>query len=558
MKSIVRWPRCRLRRASAIAPRRSLTTEESAECAMNRASALSASKRARVVFPVPGGPHKISDGIVAPPSINRRNTRPSPTRCSWPPNSPSVRGRMRSDGGAGVFDRASRSVASRISGKSAAELWSGIGLAEQAYHNNAIRLEAANLPSHVAGVIMQPNFPRRTTMRNLTSLSRRSFAKLVGAGAAAAVVHPGITWAEATATRSIPGTIVRLNSNENPYGPSPLALKAMSDAFPLVWRYPDEHADALLETLTKLHGVTREQIVLGDGSGEILKVCAEAFTGPTTGDTTPIELSKPTRGPALQFIPGRGKLIVADPTYEAIVNHARVNRAEVVKVPLNKSFAHDLSKMLAVANEGLIYICNPNNPTASITPKNEMADFIAKVPPKTMILVDEAYFHYADSPDYESVIPLVKDHPNLIVARTFSKIYGMAGLRCGYGIAQPETIKRMHGFQMWDSVNIMALAAASASLDDPEQVPNGQRLITEAKAFTVGELDKLGYKTIPSQANFIMFDCKRPVVPLIQAMKEHNVQVGRLFPALPNHMRLTIGKKSEMESFLAAFKQVTA
>jgi len=214
--------------------------------------------------------------------------------------------------------------------------------------------------------------------------------------------------------------------------------------------------------------------------------------------------------------------------------------------------------MSASAQKGLIYICNPNNPTASITPKNDLRDFIAKTSPDTMILVDEAYFHYADGLDYESVIPMVKDHPNLIVARTFSKIYGMAGLRCGYCVAQPETIKRMHGYQMWDSVNIMALTAASASLDDAEQVNNGRKMNTEARGFTLKELDKLGYKSIPSQANFIMFDCKKPVVPLIKAMKEKNVAVGRLFPAYPNHMRLTIGKQSEMESFVSAFKQVMA
>jgi histidinol-phosphate aminotransferase len=175
-----------------------------------------------------------------------------------------------------------------------------------------------------------------------------------------------------------------------------------------------------------------------------------------------------------------------------------------------------------------------------------------------MILVDEAYFHFADNPDYESVIPLVKDHPNLIVSRTFSKIYGMAGLRCGYCVAQKEVIERMRQQQMWDSVNIMALAAASASLDDSDHVPNGQRLNAEAKQFTTSELDRMGYKAIPSQANFIMFDCRRPVVPLIQAMKQRNVHVGRLFPALPNHMRVTIGKKSEMENFLAAFGEVVA
>jgi histidinol-phosphate aminotransferase len=134
----------------------------------------------------------------------------------------------------------------------------------------------------------------------------------------------------------------------------------------------------------------------------------------------------------------------------------------------------------------------------------------------------------------------------------------MAGLRCGYCVAKKQSIDRMRSRQMGDSVNIMALAAASASLDDPDQLPNGHRLNKEARTFTIGELEKLGYKTIPSQANFIMFDCKRPVVPLIQAMKERKVHVGRLFPSLPNHMRLTIGKKTEMESFVSAFKQVTA
>ena len=156
------------------------------------------------------------------------------------------------------------------------------------------------------------------------------------------------------------------------------------------------------------------------------------------------------------------------------------------------------------------------------------------------------------------MIPLIKDHSNLIVARTFSKIYGMAGLRCGYCVAQREAIERMRPHQMWDSVNILALAAAIASLDDLDQVANGRRLNSEAKTFVTGELDAMGYKQIPSQANFIMFDAKRPVVPLIKALKERNVQVGRLFPALPDHMRVTIGKKTEMESFLSAFRQVMA
>ncbi len=379
---------------------------------------------------------------------------------------------------------------------------------------------------------------------NTIPISRRKFAQLLGAGAACAVARPAFSLAAPPAAESATAGVVRLSSNENPYGPSPKALKAMTDAFGLSCRYPDEHADSLIEELAKLNDLNRDQIVLGDGSSEILQLCAAAFTGPVAN-------GRNDSG-------GRGTLVAADPTFEAILNNAKVNGAEVVKVPLTGTFSHDLSKMAAAAKEGLIYICNPNNPTASITPKNELRDFIAKLPRHTMILVDEAYFHYADSPDYESVIPLIKDHPNLIVARTFSKIYGMAGLRCGYCVAQHETIERMRPHQMWDSVNIMALAAAIASLDDPDQVTNGRRLNSEAKAYVIGELDVMGYKQIPSQANFIMFDVKRPVVPLIQALKQRSVHVGRLFPALPNHMRLTIGKKTEMEAFLANFRQVTA
>ena len=380
--------------------------------------------------------------------------------------------------------------------------------------------------------------PLEELLMNTQSISRRHFAHLLGVGAAAAIVRPRISVAtEKPVTETAPtgSVVVRLSANENPYGPSAKAHEAMKNAHPACNRYPDEANDVLIDKIAKINNVNRNQIVLGDGSGEILKICAETFTGPT-----------------------QGKLVAADPTFEAILEYSKACGADVVKVPLTGSYAHDLEKMGASAQRGLIYICNPNNPTASITPKKGLREFITKTSPDTMILVDEAYFHYADSPDYESVIPLVKDHPNLIVARTFSKIYGMAGLRCGYCVAQPDTIKRMHGFQMFDSVNIMALAAASASLDEVDQVTNGRTMNDEARSFTLTELQRFGYKSIPSQANFIMFDCRKPVVPIIQAMKEKNVAVGRLFPALPNHMRLTIGKKSEMESFVAAFKQVMA
>jgi histidinol-phosphate aminotransferase len=374
-------------------------------------------------------------------------------------------------------------------------------------------------------------------------ISRRKFGQLLGASAAAVIARPAATVAKTATIDSSDGLVqsgtVRLSSNENPYGPCRKALAAMDDAFGLSCRYPDEHDDALVAALAELNGVGRSQILLGDGSGEILKLAADVFTGPPAKEK------------------GGGRLIVADPTFEAILHHAHLGGAEIAKVPLTASCAHDLAKMGAAAKGGLVYICNPNNPTASITPKDEVRDFIRQLPNDTRVLVDEAYFHYADSPDYESVIPLIAEHPNLIVARTFSKIYGMAGLRCGYCVAQSDTIERLRARQSWDSINIMAIAAARASLADPGQVTNGRRLNADTRAFTMTELEKMGFKSIPSQANFIMIDAKRQVVPLIASLKNRHIEVGRLFPAMPNHLRLTIGKKSEMEAFLAAFREIT-
>ena len=366
---------------------------------------------------------------------------------------------------------------------------------------------------------------------NRGTLSRRSFSKLIGVSAAyTALGARSDVWSPPR-----PANIVRLSSNENPYGPSPAALKAMTDGFSLAWRYPDEYADMLADELGRLHGVPVDQVLLGDGSGEILKLCAAAFTSKDK------------------------KVVMANPTFEAVARHAGVANAEVVKIDLTPDYRHDLQKMLAAATgAGLVYICNPNNPTASITPRNEMSDFLAKLSPATIVLVDEAYHHYVESKDYESVMPLVKQYPSLIVARTFSKIYGMAGLRCGYCVTQRANIGSMRAHQIWDSVNIMALVAALASLKDPEQVARGRKLNNEVKKSVCAELDSLGYRYIPSHANFMMIDLRRDVRPIIAALRNSGVEVGRLFPALPNFLRVTIGTSSEMKTFLSAFREVTA
>ena len=361
---------------------------------------------------------------------------------------------------------------------------------------------------------------------NTQTLSRRSFSKLIGVTAAYTALRPDII-------KASPASIVRLSSNENPYGPSAAALKAMTDGFSLAWRYPDEYADMLADELARLNSVPVDQILLGDGSGEILKLAAAAFTGKDK------------------------KIVTANPTFEAVARHAGVAGAEVLKIDLASDYSHDLKKMLAAANgAGLVYICNPNNPTASITPAKDLSDFLAKLSPATVVLIDEAYHHYVESKDYESVIPLVKDYPNLIVARTFSKIYGMAGLRCGYCVTQTANISRMRTHQIFDSVNIMALVAALASLKDMDQVTRGRRLNSEVKKNVCAELDTLGYRYIPSHANFMMIDLRREVRPVINAMRSSGVEVGRLFPALPTFMRVTVGTGAEMKQFLTTFREV--
>ena len=368
-------------------------------------------------------------------------------------------------------------------------------------------------------------------------LSRRSFSKLVGVSAAYAVLRTGsdvkgFSRALGPGAAS-PPSVVRLSSNENPYGPAPAALKAMTDSFSLAWRYPDEYADMLVDELARMNGVPVDQILLGDGSGEILNLCAAAFTGRDK------------------------KMIIANPTFEAIARHASVVGAEVVKIDLTSDYRHDLQKMLAAANgAGLVYICNPNNPTASITPKNEISEFLTKLSPATIVLIDEAYHHYVESKDYESAIPLVKQYPNLIIARTFSKIYGMAGLRCGYCVTQYSNIGMLKTHQTWDSVNIMALVAALASVKDADQVPRGRKLNREVKKSVCAELDTLGYHYIPSHANFMMIDLRREARPVIDALRNRGVEVGRLFPALPAFMRVTIGTSPEMKQFVSAFKEV--
>jgi histidinol-phosphate aminotransferase len=366
-----------------------------------------------------------------------------------------------------------------------------------------------------------------------TALTRRGFTQLLGFGVASAALRPALPLAaaEPPAPAAAASGVVRLSSNENPYGPAPAAFDAMRKAFDLAWRYPDEAADALVADLAKLHGVPDDHILLGAGSSEILKLAASAYTAP-----------------------GR-PAVMADPTFEAVARYARAVGAEVVKVPLAPEARHDLAKMLP-AGAGLVYLCNPNNPTASLTPAAEVRAFLARVPAGTALLVDEAYAHYVESPDWESLIPRVGDHPGLIVARTFSKVYGMAGLRCGYAIAQPATIRRLQEQQAFDSLSVMALVAARAGLADAGHVETSRGRNRETRAFVRSGLEAMGYPPIPSETNFLMADLRKDVGPVIAALKKQGVEVGRKFPTMPTHLRVTVGTRPQMERFLAELRTV--
>src|SRR5215470_4457358 len=262
-------------------------------------------------------------------------------------------------------------------------------------------------------------------------LTRRSFVKAAGLGAAVAASsfpREFLSWAEPPRVPQ-PGGPVLLNSNENAYGPFPSVL-ALNNPFQDANRYPDHHSDLLSQRLAALHKVSADQVVTGCGSTEILRMAANAFTGP-----------------------GR-KAIMAAPTFEAIGSYCSVVHADVVKVPLAANFAHDLGAMLRAAgpDTGLVYICNPNNPTGNLTPRADLEDFISKLPAKTHVLIDEAYHDFVPpGPDYASFIdrPL-HDDSRVIVARTFSKVYGLAGMRLGYGVAAKETIAEMKPYRTED------------------------------------------------------------------------------------------------------------
>jgi histidinol-phosphate aminotransferase len=364
--------------------------------------------------------------------------------------------------------------------------------------------------------------------------SRRDFARTMGSLAVAFTAPRLPLRLDDKLDLAASEKTIHLNFNENPYGPSPKALQALDSCGPVAARYPHTTYLQLSDALAKNYGMSRENIALGCGSTEILRCVDMAFLGP-------------------------GKNVVAaQPTFEAVLDYARITHADPVKIPLTADHRHDLPKMAAACTSktGVVYVCNPNNPTGTIVTREELATFVPAVPSSTLILVDEAYFDFAEDPHYGSVAEWTQKYPNLVIARTFSKIYGMAGMRLGYAVGAKETIARISEQALQDNGNAAVLAAGLASLADTEHVMSCRDKMNGTRSWLCSELSKDGRSFIPSQTNFVMIDMHTDVQPIIDQFATRNILVGRRFPSMNNFLRITIGTQQETEMFVTALREI--
>jgi len=360
--------------------------------------------------------------------------------------------------------------------------------------------------------------------------SRRAFLRMLGIGAAGiAAKRPAATaFAADSPPAASADTTIRLDSNENPYGPSAKVVAAIRLAASEANRYPDRYYSELVAGIAKLHRVKEEQVVLGAGSTEILRAACWTFTNQ----------AKP--------------LVQAAPTYEAIEYYAASAGAKVISDPLTSKFQHDLGAMLshAASGAGLVYICNPNNPTGTITPRNQLEDFIARLPAACYVLIDEAYHNYViESTAGESFLDRPVDNRRIIVCRTFSHAYGLAGLRVGYGIASADVAKRMRAFCTQESVNTIAARAATAALQDAAGLAESVKKNTDARQEFRNGATLRSLKPVDSQTNFIMMDTYNPANMLIHHFRQNNILIAPASLSLDTSLRISLGKPDEMAAF---------
>ncbi|MEX2154007.1 MAG: aminotransferase class I/II-fold pyridoxal phosphate-dependent enzyme [Gemmatimonadaceae bacterium] len=387
-------------------------------------------------------------------------------------------------------------------------------------------------------------------------VSRREFLTTVGVGSAALTVAgtgilsvplisargreslhaQGVADRKADRRMAAQPGMVRIDSNENPTGPGKRVYESIRRHVDESNRYPVLAEDDLIAAIARTQRVSPENVILGCGSGELLRAADHAFTGRDA------------------------PYVSAAPTFEAPGEFAKFLGAPVKLVPVDNTLGLDLDAMGAAARgAGMVYLCNPNNPTATVHPKSDVIAFIEalnRTSPQTTVLVDEAYFEYVDAPGYDTVIPLAVANPRVVVLRTFSKVHGLAGLRAGYAIGRPEVLARMKSWTLGSNVSQLTLVAATTAIEDASQIAAEARRNREMKAFTRKFFADAGFAMSSGDANFMMVDVRRSAADFKSQCVRRGVAVGRAFPQLPNHSRITFGTMPEMRKAVALFREI--
>jgi histidinol-phosphate aminotransferase len=370
----------------------------------------------------------------------------------------------------------------------------------------------------------QRDFSRR-------GFSRRTFGRIaavMGAGAALPFYNEP-AMAQLSAVRNMPPDAVKINANENPLGPCAEALTAMQALLKKGGRYLYEETFGFQELLADQECVKPAYVQPYAGSSAPLHQAVLAFTSPT----------KP--------------FVTADPGYEAGERAAEFIGAKVIRVPLTKSYAHDVKAMAAASPDaGLIYVCNPNNPTGTLTPRADIEWLLENKPKGSVLLVDEAYIHIAGAPVCSDLIAKDKD---IVILRTFSKIYGMAGLRAGAALGRPDLLAKIRPYTS-GALPVTGMAGATASLKVKELVPERRKIIGNVREDVLGFLARNNFKFVPSVSNKFMVDVERPGQQIIDAMAKEKVYIGRVWPSWPTYVRVSVGTQEEMAKFKVAFVKV--
>jgi histidinol-phosphate aminotransferase len=365
----------------------------------------------------------------------------------------------------------------------------------------------------------------------MRGFTRRGFLRLAAmvTGASAMPFYNEPALAQLSKITNAPPDAVMINANENPLGPCPEAMEAVRNIVVKGGRYLYGETDKLQAALAAQEDLSPDSVRIFVGSSPALHQGVLAFTSPTR------------------------PFVIADPGYEAGERAANFIGTPVLKIPLTATYAHDVKAMAsASATAGLIYVCNPNNPSGTLTPKSEIEWLVANKPAGSVVMIDEAYTHISGAPFNSDLVAQGKD---VVLLRTFSKIYGMAGLRAGAAIARPELLDKLGG---WGAtmMPITGMVAANASLQAKDLVPTRRKLIAQVREDTFNFLEKNNYKYVPSVSNCFMVDTGRPGTNVVLAMRKEKVYVGRVWPAWPNHVRVTVGTADEMKKFQAAYSKV--